>query len=392
MMYKSMAVIVIPVYKERLDIYEQVSLTQARRILEKYEVRFVAPQGMKLCYGTLGEDIKVEWFPAYFFQSKYTYSRLMLSTCFYERFINFEYMLIYQLDAFVFSDRLEEFCNLGYDYIGAPVSRSVSVWRPLKKRIGNGGFSLRKVKKCRDLCQRKDDIFALQPNLWKENQFILWEDVYFGFAGSLPNLGFQTPGYKVAQSFAVEHDGGRVYKKIRSGWRPFGCHAWGQSDYWFWKPLIEEFGYKLPDAQGTGKLSVRVNYLGNYAVRRILRSDKLPIVIGGLKDVEWVAIWGLGIQGRLCYELIKAIGLKIKCIFDNESKIDGISESVLRPTKEKLIEAGCPIIIATIRYETEMIDKLEELGMKRGEEYYLWRELKQDVLVGVCQRIIRDKD
>ena len=40
----------------------------------------------------------------------------------YSRFEKYEYMLIYQLDAFVFSDRLMEFVEAGYDYIGAPLN------------------------------------------------------------------------------------------------------------------------------------------------------------------------------------------------------------------------------------------------------------------------------
>ena len=36
-------------------------------------------------------------------------------------FLEYQYMLIYQLDAFVFEDKLDYFCELGYDYIGIPV-------------------------------------------------------------------------------------------------------------------------------------------------------------------------------------------------------------------------------------------------------------------------------
>ncbi len=39
---------------------------------------------------------------------------------FYKTFTAYEYILIYQLDAFVFCDALKEWCAKGYDYIGAP--------------------------------------------------------------------------------------------------------------------------------------------------------------------------------------------------------------------------------------------------------------------------------
>ena len=142
MTHKNNVVVVIPVYKNNLDVYESISLEQAHRVLGQYEIRFIAPRGWRATYGGFSDNIKVEYFEAHFFQSKHTYSRLMLSPDFYNRFIDFEYMLIYQLDAFVFSDQLTYFCDLGYDYIGAPISRWISIWRPLKKRVGNGVAAL----------------------------------------------------------------------------------------------------------------------------------------------------------------------------------------------------------------------------------------------------------
>lgn len=55
----------------------------------------------------------------------------MLSAEFYDRFAAYEYVLIYQLDAFVFADRLAEFCQMGYDYIGAPVRRLTPLWHAI---------------------------------------------------------------------------------------------------------------------------------------------------------------------------------------------------------------------------------------------------------------------
>ena len=49
-----------------------------------------------------------------------SYSDYVLSSEFYDTFKAYDYMLLYQLDAFVFEDRLMEFWELKYDYIGAP--------------------------------------------------------------------------------------------------------------------------------------------------------------------------------------------------------------------------------------------------------------------------------
>lgn len=57
-------------------------------------------------------------------------------------------MLIYQLDAWVFRDELLDWCNKGYDYIGAPFYKNWGshdngdeLWS-----VGNGGFSLRRIQ------------------------------------------------------------------------------------------------------------------------------------------------------------------------------------------------------------------------------------------------------
>lgn len=78
-----------------------------------------------------------------YFKSIDGYNKLMLSPSFYKAFSNYEYILIYQLDAWVFKDELQHWCNQKYDYIGAPIYQNNKLIG-----IGNGGFSLRKVDYC----------------------------------------------------------------------------------------------------------------------------------------------------------------------------------------------------------------------------------------------------
>src|SRR4029079_3572600 len=87
--------------------------------------------------------------------SEAMYNRLMNIPYFYRHFLEYDYILIYQLDTFVFENNLEEWCNMNIDYVGAPWINSTWV-NNLKKKIswidkfiypvGNGGLSLRKVK------------------------------------------------------------------------------------------------------------------------------------------------------------------------------------------------------------------------------------------------------
>ena len=102
--------VVVPVYRE-LNELEKISLAQCRKVLSRYPLIFVAPEGKTFSCFESGD--MVAYCPARYFQSTKTYSELLMSPQFYETFAGFDYMLIYQTDAFVFYDALEEFCALG---------------------------------------------------------------------------------------------------------------------------------------------------------------------------------------------------------------------------------------------------------------------------------------
>lgn len=81
------------------------------------------------------------------FESVSTYSVFMLTKEFYEKFTSYEFLLIYQLDAWVFRNELEYWCAQGYDYLGAPWFKDATT---MYSKAGNGGFSLRNVRACLD--------------------------------------------------------------------------------------------------------------------------------------------------------------------------------------------------------------------------------------------------
>ena len=105
-------VVCIPVYKDKLSVFEQVSLKQLNKVLDKYQRVFLAPISLQFDYGKLGEEIVIERFPDYYFYDVICYSAFMLSKELYQCFADYEYMLVYQTDAFVFSDKLQDFCAM----------------------------------------------------------------------------------------------------------------------------------------------------------------------------------------------------------------------------------------------------------------------------------------
>lgn len=139
--------IVIPVYKENLIGWEKASFKQALKVLDKYDIVLYTYQGLDLSAyykeaSALNKSLKVEFFDKEYFISLKGYNRLCLTLDFYKRVSTYEYMLIYQLDAWVFRDELQDWCNKGYDYIGAPCP---SAHDSKQWAVGNGGFSLRNI-------------------------------------------------------------------------------------------------------------------------------------------------------------------------------------------------------------------------------------------------------
>lgn len=69
------------------------------------------------------KEISVKCFERHFFTSVEGYNKLCYNIDFYSAFRNYDYMLIYQLDAWVFRNELQMWCEKGYDYIGSPFLR-----------------------------------------------------------------------------------------------------------------------------------------------------------------------------------------------------------------------------------------------------------------------------
>lgn len=117
-MMSNRVIIVIPIYKKSLNANEAKSLAQCQKVLHQYPIIFVAPESLEADF--IPTENKVERFDDAYFKSPKTYNKLLINPLFYERFIAYEFMLIHQLDAYVFKDELEKWCQKGYDYIGAP--------------------------------------------------------------------------------------------------------------------------------------------------------------------------------------------------------------------------------------------------------------------------------
>ena len=231
--------VVIPIYKPRradLDWYEKISLERCVEVLGHYPIRFVAPDDREFDYLPSTVDYKVEMFAPNYFEDIAGYNRLMTSPDFYARFFYYDYILIYQLDAFVFSDRLLEFCALGYDYIGAPwvMALDLLLTKPFIS-VGNGGFSLRDTRACFDVLISNAELVKS----WDKN-----EDVIFARLGRMFPDQFKLAPVLTASRFSVEFVPERWCRK-NGNVLPFGCHAWHSMSANFYVRVFSEFGIDL---------------------------------------------------------------------------------------------------------------------------------------------------
>lgn len=369
-------VIVVPIYKEFFDEFEMISICQLFKVLGRYPICFVMPFGLECkSLDQYKDAYSVIHFDNDFFLSKESYSELCMSMQFYEAFSDYEYMLIYQTDAFCFSDRLLDFCNKGYDYIGAPAPRVM--WGNDGNRVGNGGFSLRKISAIRKILQKKEEIWEhiIQECDEKERKDLSIEDFFFANCKRFCDLPFSVPDVSQAFDFSVEYNIDGIYVEIEKH-LPFGCHRWTTYKYPVWRRVIESYGYKLP---GNNLYNMDDDSY-NYQVTMLYLEDgyreQIAEFLHELLPGEKIILWGAGRIGKRSKSILTNHGFENIEVWDIGAKtMDG---EVLLPDEEKILDCKHPIII-TIADASQVEAELLEKGKKLRKDYYLWKDIIRQV-------------
>lgn len=236
--------IVVPVHKNSFSLDEERSLNQLN-LLKGYSFFLVIPERLKNAeFSKLSNFKKVIVKSTLDSYSKY--NQLLKTKEFYKNFEKFKFILIYQTDCLIFKDNLLEFCNLDYDYIGAPIFYNPHNGNVKGYFIGNGGFSLRKVSSAIKVLERRKNILRrliwATPYLFKFpkkifNRLILKsdhpiaslvsrnEDVFWSCEAKKFYPSFKIAPLDVACKFSIEN-GREKCKKMNKGILPFGCHAY----------------------------------------------------------------------------------------------------------------------------------------------------------------------
>lgn len=276
-------VIVIPVYRVP-TMMEQCSFKQCLQVLNKYDITIVTNSEVDMTKFNdisqmCGKSFSIELFDKEYFEGIKGYNDLCLSKAFYQRFADrYVYMLIYQLDAWVFRDELQDWCNKGYDYVGPPffvTTDGVKHFIKKFRNVGNGGLSLRKIKYCLDILNLPKHLpyitikglfsqFLVIRKYSKESFFKKLIDFgkfigkCLGICNTLSHLiisknedlifsEFSSVSYYLhpkmptplqATNFAWELFPSYLYNK-NNGRLPFGCHAFEKYEYLdFWSIYI----------------------------------------------------------------------------------------------------------------------------------------------------------
>jgi hypothetical protein len=182
-------------------------------------------------------------FPNHHFDSIRTYSKLMLTSSFYKRFIDYEYLVISQLDSVVTRELTKDIFK-NYDYVGAAWESSISAFSIGKRlflnsgkykflpnrsfSVGNGGLSIRKVKSLIEITEKIQNPFFKFIGLGTNTD--LNEDVIISYF--LLKYGYSVPDRTAASRIFIE----QYRQEPFDMWSVYGYHALEKLDH----PLEEE--------------------------------------------------------------------------------------------------------------------------------------------------------
>jgi len=268
---KKKCVVILPIHSEHPTQEELISFKQCFDVLHNHDLKVLVPRGLKMdAYTAIVSNFeKIEIDPKWQ-RSLKMYNKLKLSNFFYDLFSSYDYLLTYELDAFVFQDDLSYWMDKEYDYIGAPWF--VGYENPIDNQflaVGNSGFSLRNIKSMKKAInsiyfkeydyykvKRKERFlsYVLLPlnyfllfigkNQTIQNAMHLNEDWFISTI-----IKDHIPSFKIATiddavKFSFEVNAKFLYEK-NNFTLPTGCHAWQKYEFDFWKPHIESFGHLL---------------------------------------------------------------------------------------------------------------------------------------------------
>lgn len=262
--------VVVPVHKAFLSEEETLSLKACYEHLNKYDCFLLHPKEMNVeHYVSIHPDLILMPVDPSWLSSTKSYNEMKMSLAFYQLFGQYNYLLTYELDAFIFHSRFDECNAFDFDFIGAPLFNNYTkANRDAAFTKGcNSGFSMRNIQSCIAVLRQKKKLYIkwriarffivnsslLRNYLKREN----WQKQTLFYSHQLTDffkkkyfhediiwtqmVPLQFPQFKVADTasaakFSFELNPERLF--ILNHYQlPLGCHAW-RKHYDFWKDFI----------------------------------------------------------------------------------------------------------------------------------------------------------
>jgi len=265
--------IVIPTHKTKHESDEELSLRCLDNKLGEIDKFIVCPD--KADPRISLKNLKTIKFENFHFETWLNYNALLKTKIFWSKFIDYEFILLYQTDCLLFKANIEEWINLDYSFIGPP---HINIKKEKLSFVGNGGFSLRKVKDhwealnnkkiylfntkrqtLKYLLGRKRLVYFLKTIFkafliyikkrindknysFKESfisNSIYPEDIFWCMFGPNLNSDYKICPAKKAISFGFE-SAPQLAFKLNKNKKPFGCHNWTHYDKHFFQNLLND--------------------------------------------------------------------------------------------------------------------------------------------------------
>lgn len=273
---KPTVAIVVPIISPTIIGDELTSLQQCLEVLRERDIYYLCSDTLDTSfYESLNTEYNVPFrkktFEAKCFDGVKAYNQLCFSPELYKAFEEYEYMLIYQLDAYIFEDKLYYWCSQGYDYVGGPwlCPWSNEVENLDHWEVGNGGFSLRRVDAFIEFLTKKTALekplkgygrfcFENRYRMKRKPYLRLWF-LFRAISGYHNTLSYyirhqsqedkayaqcqyngllRIPTARKALEFSFDMRPQTCYK-LTGNTLPMGCHMWYKYDNErFWYPII----------------------------------------------------------------------------------------------------------------------------------------------------------
>jgi hypothetical protein len=296
---RTAAVVITLSHKTSYTAEEEIAFRHVRHHLARYDKYVLIPESHHAVY----PGLIPKRFPDRYFGSAQAHGSLLLSEQFYESFLDYDYILVYHLDALVFSDRLLEWCLAGYDYVGAPWLLSPDTPHITEQKVGNGGFSLRRVRSFLRVLNSRT-YFVDPDEYWRRYSarthplarmfnvprkylkrilrlndvrwHVRWalrgdvhEDRFWAEYATHYDPDFRIAPVDVAMRFAFEAEPRACFDRIGQQ-VPFGAHRWTRFDRPFYEPWL------LHDGPGS---DVRVTRGRHASTWNRFDMDKAPAAV-----------------------------------------------------------------------------------------------------------------